>query len=102
MRGSLPAVLTLDLEAQASGGFAVLDATVKTWGSATKGLVECAQQALRGQVVPGGSFTPGDRATTEFALEPPVSIAPPPPEPPPTSLPGTRQQPSPRRSGGSR
>ncbi|MGA8892286.1 MAG: hypothetical protein WB493_12005 [Anaeromyxobacteraceae bacterium] len=102
MRGSLPAVLTLDLEAQASGGFAVLDVAVKTWGSATKGLVECAQRTLRGQVVQGGSFTPGDRATTEFALEPPASIAPPPPEPPPTGLPENRQSQPPRRSGASR
>jgi hypothetical protein len=102
MRGSLPAVLTLDLEAQASGGFAVLDATVKTWGSATKGLVECAQKTLRGQVVQGGSFTPGDRATTELALEPPASIAPPPPEPPPSGLPANRQSQPPRRSGASR
>jgi hypothetical protein len=102
MRGSLPAVLTLELEAQASGGFAVLDATVKSWGGATAGLVECARKTLRGQVVPGGGFTPGDRAATEYVLEPPPSIAPPPPEPPPSSLPANRQQQPPRRSGASR
>jgi hypothetical protein len=102
MRGSLPAVLTLELEAQSSGGFAVLDATVKSWGSATSGLVDCARQTLRGQVVPGGSFTPGDRATTEFSLEPPPSMAPPPPEPPPSGLPANRQSQPGRRSGASR
>jgi hypothetical protein len=102
VRSSLPAVLTLDLEAQSSGGFAVLDATVKSWGGAPAGLVECARQTLRGQVVPGGGFTPGDRATYDYALEPPASIAPPPAEPPPSSLPANRQQLPARRSGASR
>lgn len=102
MRSSLPAVLTLDLEAQASGGFAVLDATVKSWGGATAGLVECAQKTLRGQVVAGGGFTAGDRATYDYALEPPASVAPPPPEPPPATLPASRQQQPARRSGASR
>lgn len=102
MGHGVPAVLVLDLEAQASGGFAVLDANVKTWGAASAGLVDCARRTLRGQVVPGGSFTPGDRATTEFVLDPPASIVPPAPEPPPSTLPATRQQPNPRRSGGSR
>ena len=99
---SLPAVLTLELEAQAGGGFAVLDSTVKNWGGATAGLVECARGALRGQVVRGGNSPPGDRALYDYALEPPPSIAPPPPpEPPPSTLPANRLQ-QPRRSGASR
>jgi hypothetical protein len=99
---SLPAVLTLELEAQAGGGFAVLDSAVKNWGGATAGLVECARGALRGQVVRGGTYPPGDRALYDYALEPPPSIAPPPPpEPPPSTLPANRLQ-QPRRSGASR
>ena len=103
VHSSLPAILTLELEAQSSGGYAVLDATVKAWGGATAGLVECARKTLRGQVVTGGSFTPGDRAFYDFSLEAPPSIAPPlPPEPPPSSLPTSRQQPPQRRGGASR
>jgi hypothetical protein len=99
---SLPAVLTLELEAQAGGGFAVLDSAVKTWGGASAGLVECARGALRGQVVRGGTYPPGDRALYDYTLEPPPSIAPPPPpEPPPSTLPANRLQ-QPRRSGASR
>ena len=99
---SLPAVLTLELEAQAGGGFAVLDSVVKNWGGATAGLVECARGALRGQIVRSGTYPPGDRALYDYALEPPPSIAPPPPpEPPPSTLPANRLQ-QPRRSGASR
>ena len=99
---SLPAVLTLELEAQAGGGFAVLDSVVKNWGGATAGLVECARAALRGKIVRGGTYPPGDRALYDYALEPPPSIAPPPPpEPPPSTLPANRLQ-QPRRSGASR
>jgi len=100
---SLPAVLTLELEAQAGGGFAVLDSVVKNWGGATAGLVECARGALRGQIVRGGgAHPPGDRALYDYALEPPPSIAPPPPpEPSPSTLPANRLQ-QPRRSGASR
>ena len=102
VHSSLPAILTLELEAQAGGGFAVVGSSVKAWGGATKGLVECAQRTLPGQVVSGGSFPAGERAAYDFALEPPPSIAPPPPaEPPPTTLPTSRQPPA-RRSGGSR
>ncbi len=102
MHSSLPAILTLELEAQASGGFAVLGSSVKAWGGATAGLVECARKSLPGQVVPGGSFTTGEKALYDFALEPPPSIAaPPPPEPPPATLPANRQAPV-RRSGASR
>jgi hypothetical protein len=99
---SLPAVLTLELEAQAGGGFAVLDSVVKNWGGATAGLVECARGALRGQIVRGGTYPPGERALYDYALEPPPSIAPPPPpEPSPSTLPANRVQ-QPRRSGASR
>lgn len=99
---SLPAVLTLELEAQAGGGFAVLDSVVKNWGGATAGLVGCARGALRGQIVRGGTYPPGDRALYDYALEPPPSIAPPPPpEPLPSTLPANRLQ-QPRRSGASR
>lgn len=102
VHSSLPAILTLELEAQSNGGFAVLGSSVKAWGGATKGLVDCVQMVLPGQVVTGPSFTIGDRAVYDFALEPPPSIAPPPPpEPPPTTLPTSRQAPA-RRSGGSR
>ncbi|HET8723726.1 MAG TPA: hypothetical protein VFM53_05930 [Anaeromyxobacteraceae bacterium] len=100
MSSTLPAVLTLDLEAQSTGGFAVVDVTVKSWGGATRALVECAALALRGQMVPGGGFTPGDRAIYEYSLEAPPSVEPPPPEPPPSSLPANRQQ-LPQRRGGS-
>ncbi len=93
---NLPAVLTLDLEAQSSGGFAVVGVRVKTWGDANRGLVECAAQTLVGQVVPGGSFTAGDVATYELSLDPPASIMPPMPEPPSSGLPASRQPP-PRR-----
>ena len=99
---SLPAVLTLELEAQAGGGFAVLDSVVKSWGGATAGLVECARGALHGRIVRGGTHPPGDRALYDYALEPPASISPPPPpEPPPSTLPANRLQ-QPRRSGASR
>ena len=99
---SLPAVLTLELEAQAGGGFAVLDSVVKSWGGATAGLVACARGALRGQIVRGGTYPPGDRARYDYALEPPPSIAPPPPpDPLPSTLPANRLQ-QPRRSGASR
>ena len=99
---SLPAVLTLELEAKAGGGFAVLDSVVKNWGGATAGLVECARGALRGQIVRGGTYPPGERALYDYELEPPPSIAPPPPpEPPPSTLPANRLQ-QPRRSGASR
>jgi hypothetical protein len=99
---SLPAVLTLELEAQAGGGFAVLDSVVKSWGGATAGLVACARGALRGQIVRGGTYPPGDRAVYDYALEPPPSIAPPPPpDPLPSTLPANRLQ-QPRRSGASR
>ncbi len=100
---SLPAVLTLELEAQSSGGYGVLGSTVKAWGGATAALVECVRKALPGQVVPGGSFTPGEVALYDFSLEPPPSIAPQPaPEPPSSSLPANRQQPPQRRGGSSR
>ena len=100
---SLPAILTLELEAQSSGGYAVLGSTVKAWGGATAGLVECARKTLPGQVVPGGSFTMGERALYDFSLEPPPSIAPPPPpDPPPSSLPSNRQQQPQRRGGAGR
>ena len=73
---SLPAVLTLELEAQSSGGFAVLGSSVKSWGGATAALVECVRKILPGQVVPGGSFTMGDRALYDFELSmPPVDRA---------------------------
>jgi hypothetical protein len=99
---SLPAVLTLELEAQSSGGFAVLGSSVKSWGGATAALVECVRQILPGQVVPGGSFTMGERALYDFELSMPPSIAPPPPpEPPPSSLPANRAQ-QPSRRGASR
>ena len=99
---SLPAVLTLELEAQSGGGFVVLDSVVKSWGGATAGLVECARGELHGRAVRGGSHPPGDRALYDFSLEPPPSIAPaPPPEPPPSTLPANRLQ-QPRRSGASR
>ena len=99
---SLPAVLTLELEAQAGGGFAVLDSVVKNWGGATAGLVECARSTLRGQLVRGGNYPPGDRALYDYSLEPPPSIAPPPPpDPPPSTLPANRLQQQ-RRSGASR
>ncbi|MEY2668346.1 MAG: hypothetical protein RJA59_984, partial [Pseudomonadota bacterium] len=62
VHSSLPAILTLELEAQSSGGFAVLGSSVKAWGGATKGLVDCVQMVLPGQVVTGPSFTIGDRA----------------------------------------
>jgi hypothetical protein len=98
---SLPAILTLELEAQSGGGFAVLDARVKAWGGATAQLVDCAQKTLRGQVVRAGTFTPGDLAVYDLALEPPPTIAPPPPpEPPSSTLPTNRLQP--QRRGGSR
>jgi hypothetical protein len=102
MSSVLPAVLLLDLEAQSSGGFAVVDVTVKSWGGATRALVECAALALRGQVVVGGSFTAGDRALYEYSLEAPPSVEPPPPEPPPSSLPASRQPPPQRRGGSGR
>lgn len=101
VHSSLPAILTLELEAQSGSGLAVLGSSVKAWGGATKGLVECVQQILPGQVVPGPSFTIGERAVYDFALEPPPSVAPPPPEPPPSTLPANRQQPV-RRGGASR
>lgn len=100
MQSNLPAILTLDLEAQAPAGFAVLDVTVKSWGGAPRALVECAAKSLRGQVVPVGSFTPGDRATYDLSLDPPASMQPPPREPPPSTLPASRQQ-LPQRRGGS-
>ena len=100
---SLPAVLTLELEAQSSGGFAVLGSSVKSWGGATAALVECVRKILPGQVVPGGSFTMGDKALYDFELSMPPSIAPPPPpEPPPSTLPANRQQQPQRRGGSSR
>lgn len=102
MSSVLPAVLTLDLEAQSNGGFAVVDVTVKSWGGATRPLVECAALALRGQMIPGGGFTPGDRALYDYALEAPPSVTPPPPEPPSSSLPASRQQPPQRRGGSGR
>jgi hypothetical protein len=103
MHSPLPGILTLELEAQASGGYAVLGSTVKAWGGVTAGLVECAQKTLVGQVVPGRIVTPGERALYDLSLEPPPSIAPPPPpEPPPSSLPTSRQQAPQRRGGASR
>ncbi len=99
----LPGVLTLDLEAQSGGGFAVLDSRVKSWGGATAGLVECAQRTLRGQVVKGTSYPAGARATYDFELDMPPSIAPPPPpDPPPSTLPANRGQMPQRRGGASR
>lgn len=100
---SLPGVLTLELEAQAGGGYAVLGSTVKAWGGATAGLVECARKTLVGQVVPGKVVTPGERALYDLSLEPPPSIAPPPPpEPAPSTLPANRQERPQRRGGASR
>jgi hypothetical protein len=102
LRSAIPGVLALDLEGQAGGGVAVLDSSVKTWGSATVGLVECARKELRGRVVRVGLFPAGERYVADLTLEPPPSIAPsPPPDPPPVSLPASRQAP-PRRSGASR
>ncbi len=100
---SLPGVLTLDLEAQAGGGFAVLDSKVKSWGGATAGLVECAQRTLRGQIVLGTSYPAGALATYDFELDLPPSIAPPPPpDPAPSTLPSNRSQQPARRGGASR
>ena len=103
MPSTRAATLALELEAQggAKGGFAVLDVQVRSWGDASRGLVDCATRTLRGQVIPGGGagFTAGDRATTELVLDPPPSIQPPPPEPPPTTLPTNRQRPPVRRGG---
>jgi hypothetical protein len=101
MSSNLPATLTLDLEAQSNGGFAVVDVAVKSWGGAQRALVDCAAQALRGQIVPGGAFTPGDRAFYDYLLEAPPSVEAPPPEPPASTLPSSRQQP-PQRRGGAR
>lgn len=91
---SLPGILTLELEAQASGGYAVTGSRVKAWGGATRELVDCAQSTLVGRVVPGTTLTPGERALYDLSLEPPPSIAPPPPpEPAPSTLPTNRRQP---------
>ncbi|HQR29203.1 MAG TPA: hypothetical protein PLL32_02260 [Anaeromyxobacteraceae bacterium] len=96
-----PATLTLDLEAQAGkGGFAVLDATVQSWGSSPRPLVDCAIRTLRGQVIPGGGYTPGERALFDLTLDAPASVQPPPPEPPSSTLPASRQERPARRGGG--
>lgn len=88
------ALLTLELEALEGGGLRIVDAPVARWGNASRALVECAQQALRGRTISLGAYTPGERFQARYELESPLPEAPP---PPPSALPSRR--PSQRGAG---
>ena len=89
------ALLTLELEALEGGGLRIVDAPVARWGNASRALVECAQQTLRGRTISLGAYTPGERFRARYELESPLPEAPP---PPPSALPSRR--PPQRGAGG--
>jgi hypothetical protein len=89
------ALLTLELEALEGGGLRIVDAPVARWGNASRALVECAQQTLRGRTISLGAYTPGERFRARYELESPL---PEPEPPPPSTLPSRRP---PQRGAGS-
>jgi hypothetical protein len=94
------AVLTLELEALASGGLRIVAAPVAAWGNASRALVACAQQVLPGRTVAVGEYPPGERFRARYDLES-AAAAPPTQEPPvATALPA--RQPARRGPGGGR
>jgi len=95
----LPAVLTLELEAQAGGGLVVVDARVASRGGASEGLLACARQLLLGRRVTLGSFPPGEHFVTWYDVVSPSPAVSPPPDPPSTSPPANRLQRAQRRAG---
>jgi hypothetical protein len=60
-------VLMLEVETQ-HGSVRIVDAPVETRGGASDGLIACAQQALRGQVVPAPQAVPGSRHRVRYPL----------------------------------
>jgi hypothetical protein len=88
-RGTGPgsAILMLQMEA-ADGGLRVVDAPVAKLGNAGDGLVACAQQSLRGRVLPlsQSQYRPGDRVAMAYPLRPATR----PESPAPTARPEAR------------
>jgi len=99
MGPGLPAILTLELEAQAGGGLVVVGARIASRGGASDGLVACARELLLGRRVTVGSFTPGEHFVASYDVVSPSPAASPPPDLPSTSLPASRLQRAQRRGG---